>query len=249
MEPVNRKIMLIAVILAAFATFLVYVYIRNAAAKPEVVEYIDVYVAAKTMPAKYKITDADLKQIKITRELLNSKALLNKADIVGKRTKDSIIEGEQILRDRLLDGNKLSLAFNIPQGKRAISIIVNEQTDISHMLRPGDFVDVIAGFDEEQKEESDSRTVFPRITATIIQNVQVLALGQDQAVTDEKVKEPPKTVTLAVTPQEAESLAYASEYAVLRLALRPAGDNESANTTGVTRDDLVPRKGIRVLPK
>ena len=249
MESVNRKILIISLILAALTTFLVYLYIKNATTKPEVVEYINVYVAAKTLPAKYKIADADLKQVKVTREFLNPSAVLNKADIVGKRLKDSVIEGEQILRDRLIEENKMTLAYNIPEGKRAVSIDVTDRTNVSHLIRPGDFVDVIASFDAEQEDEPQNTIIRPRITKTVLQNIQVLALGQDQAVLEEKLKEGPKTVTLAVTPQEAENLVYVSEYAIIRLALRPADDNESVNTGGIIRKDIVPEKGVKTVPK
>jgi len=249
MESVNRKIIVISIVLALFTAFLVYLYIKNSTTKNEVVEYINVYVAAKTLPAKYKITDADLKQVKVTKEYLNSKAVLNKADIVGKRLKDSVIEGEQILRDRLIGESRLALAYSIPEGKRAVSINVNDQTDVSHLIRPGDFVDIIASFEKEDVEDAFNKTIFPRITRTIIQNVEVLALGQDQAIADEKIKEPPGTVTLAVSAEEAESLVYASEYAVIRLALRPVDDNGETNTKGIMRNDLTPGKGVLVVPK
>lgn len=249
MEPVNRRIILIAIIMALFTSFLVYIYIKKATTKPEVVEYVNVYVATKTLPPKHKITDADLKQVKVTREYLNSNAVLNKADIVGKRLKDSIIEGEQILRDRLVDENKMALAYSIPEGKRAVSINVNDQIAVSHLLRPGDFVDVIASFEKEEDEDGLNKTVYPRITKTIIQNAEVLALGQDQRIAEDKLKEPPKTITLAVDPQETEKLVFASEYAVLRLALRPADDDRNVNTQGILRNDIVPGRGVKAIPK
>lgn len=249
MESVNRKVILIAVVLALFTSFLVYVYIKKATTKPDVVEYISVYVAAKTLPPKYKITDADIKQVKVTREYLNSKAVLNKADIVGKKLKDSIIEGEQILRDRLAEEGKVTLAYKIPEGKRAVSINVNEQLNVSNLVRPGDIVDVIASFDKEEVEDATIKTVYPRITKTIVQRVEILAIGQEQTILDEKIKEPPQTITLAVTPQDAEKIVYASEYAVLRLALRPVDDEKDVNTPGIVRGDLAPNKGVYTLPK
>jgi len=249
MESVNKKIVLISVILAIFTSFLVYTYIRKMTAKPETVEYINVYVAAKTLPSKYKIIDSDIIQTKITRELLNSKAVLNKADIVGRRLKDSIIEGEQILKDRLVDDSKTSLAYSVPQGKRAVSINVNEQIDVSNLIRPGDYVDVVASFDKEEIEDASVKTIYPRITKIIIENVQLLALGQDQLVADEKISVLPKTITLAVNSQDVEKLVYASEYAVLRLSLRPVEDNKNLNTAGVIRSDVVPERGVKVLPK
>jgi len=84
--------------MALFTSFLIYIYIKKATTKVDVVEYINVYIAAKTLPPRHKIADTDLKQVKVTRDYLNVKAVLNKDDIIGKRLKDSIIEGEQILK-------------------------------------------------------------------------------------------------------------------------------------------------------
>ena len=248
MESVNRKVILIAIVLSIFTSLLVYIYINKATAKPDTVDGISVYVAARTMPAKYKIADSDIEQVKINGELFNIKAVTNKADIVGKQLKESIIEGEQILGERLVDEDNTVLSYGIPEGKRAVSINVNEQLAVSYLFRPGDFVDVVASFEKDEIVKAHETTVYPRITKIIIQNVEILSLGQDQVITDEKLKEIPKTVTLAVNIQEVEKLVYASEYAVLRLALRPADDNKNVNTQGIIREDF-PAKGSYTIPK
>ena len=249
MESVNRKVILISLIIALLTSFLVFLYIKKATSKADAVEYINVYAAAKTLPPKHKITNEDIKTIKVTREYLNSKAVLNSADIIGKRLRDRIIEGEQVLRDRLVDENNLALAYNVPEGKRAVSVNVNEQIEVANLIRPGDYVDVIASFEKDEIEDNAGKTVYPRITRTIIQNVMVLALGQDLYIIEEKPKELPKTVTLAVDPRDAEKLVYASDFAVIRLALRSVEDEENVNSQSVIRNDMVPDKGVKILPK
>lgn len=232
MGSVNKRVILIALILALFSSFLIYVYIKKATTAPDMTEYADVFVAARTMPSKHMITEADIKTVKVSRNYIHPKAILNKGDIVGKASIDSIIEGEQILSDRLVDGNNSALAFNIPEGKRAVSINVNEQTQVANLIMPGDFVDVIVSFNKED--------ISPAITKTVIQNIEVLALGQQQIISDKKPAELPKTVTLAVSLQEAEKLVYASEFGVLRLALRRVNDKSITNTTGAVKVNLVP---------
>jgi pilus assembly protein CpaB len=247
MESINKKVLAIALIMALFTSFLIYLYIKRVTTAPEVVEYVNVYVAAQTLPSKHKIMDTDVKEARVTREYLNPKAVVNKADIVGKRLKDSIIEGEQILNDRLVDESNMALAFNVPEGKRAVSINVNEQIEVANLIRPGDSVDVIASFEKEELDDAATKTVYPRITKTIIQNIKVLALGQQQVVADEKAMELPNTVTLAVTPQEAEKLVYLSEYATLRLTLRHVDDDTIIKTEGALRSDIAPERGVKVL--
>jgi pilus assembly protein CpaB len=249
MESVNKKIVLISLIMALITSSLIYIYIRKATSKSETVEKVSVCVAARSLSPRHKIENADVKQVEIAKEYLNNKAVLNKADIVGKRLKDSIIEGEQILRNRIVAEGKTTLAYSVPSGKRAVSINVNDQINVSHLVRPGDFVDIIASFEREEVEDAENKTVYPRMAKTVIQNVQVLAISQDQQIIDEKIKEPPKTITLSVDPHEAEKLVYISEYAVLRLALRPLDDDDKVDTQGVLRNDITGGKGATVLSK
>ncbi|MFZ5989752.1 MAG: Flp pilus assembly protein CpaB [Bacillota bacterium] len=236
MESVNRRVILISLILAVFTTGLVYLYIKKATTKPEVIEYINVYVAAKTMPAKHLIAEADIKQSRVTKEYLSSQAVLNKADIIGKRLKDRVIEGEQILRDRLVEEEDLTLTYSLPKGKRAVAVNVNDQIGVAYLIKPGDMVDVIANFTGSTNE--------PDFTKTVIQNVQVLALGQDMGAEEKKQAEPPKTVTLAVSPEEAEKLSFVTEFATIRLALRNVEDDANVNTDGVIKKDMAGQKGL-----
>jgi pilus assembly protein CpaB len=249
MESVNKKVVALALVTALFTTFQTFMYIRRATTKPEVVEYVNIYVAARTLPARYQITDQDLKQVKVTKEFINGQAIQNKADIVGKRLEDRVIEGEQILKDRLVDESNLTLAYEIPEGKRAVSINVDEQLQVANLMNPGDYVDIIATFQKDEMEDKGSKYVLPALSKVIIQNVKVLAMGQEMETVDKKGKELSKTVTLAVTPQEAEKLVFSSEFGTLRLALRAVGDDKSVVTPGVIRNDAAPAKGLTILSK
>lgn len=249
MESVNKKIILIAVFMALITTMLVYFYINNTTTTHEaVVPKISVFVAAKTLPAKHKITQGDIRQEKVAKEYLNSKAVQSENEILGRLVKDTIIEGEQILKDRLVSDNKTDLVYNVPEGKRAVSINVNEQIEVSNLLRPGDYVDIIASFEKEEVEDSNNKTVYPRMSKIVLQNILVLALGQEQTIAEDKTPEIPRTVTLAVTPEDAEKLVYITDYATVRMALRPVGDSGSVNTQGATRNDLIPGRNSKTIP-
>lgn len=243
MESVNKRVILISIILALFTTGLVFLYIKSATVKPDLVEYVDIYKAAKTLPAKHEITEADIVKDRVTKEYLNPDAALVKADIIGKRLKDSIIAGEQILNSRLVQEDNLTLAYNVPEGMRAISVNVNEQIEVANLIRPGDFVDIIACFAAESQGEGESNTTIPAVVETVIQNIQVLALGQDLTIEESKEMELPKTVTLAVTPKDAEKLTYVTEFATIRMTLRRTGDENIVSGVGVLKNDVMSGKG------
>ena len=251
MESVNKKVIFITIILTIVTSLLIYVYISKATAKPEsaAAEYVDVLVAANTLPPKHIIAETDIKLLKMEANKVNNKALSNKADIVGKRIKESILADEQIVPERVMDDNKSALSFSIPEGMRAVSVNISEQSFVSYLIRPGDYIDIIASFEMESIDEETRTVIFPRITKTVIQNLQVLALSQNTVVTEEKVSETPQTVTLAVSLQDAEKLVYASTYATLTMVLRQADDHGIIKTDGVNRQDVATGKGVYSVPK
>ncbi len=249
MESVNKKIIIAAIFLAFISTFLVYSYIKKATYIPETNNYSEVYVASNTLPQKHKIEESDIKISKVPPEYISPFALKDKKDIVGKYAEESIIEGEQILSDRLIDENNFTLAYKVPEGKRAVSIFIDDQSGVSNLIKPGDFVDVIASFDAEQVEEVSSIKKYPRIVKTVLQNTEVLAIGSELDVKPDENKKTLNTITLAVNIQEAEKLVYISNYSQLRLALRSVGDENTINTSGVIRQDLATDKGMIQVPK
>jgi len=104
-------------------------------------------------------------------------------------------------------------------------------------------VDVIATFEEASVDIGGSKIYYPKYTKAILQNVQVMGVGQNMQVIKEQDRKLPASVTLAVTLDEAERLVYADENGVLRLALKPAADNIRVQTNGVIKDDMVVPKG------
>lgn len=242
MEKANKKIIIIALVFSLITAVLIYIYITvNTKTDVPEKEYATVFVAAVTIPARSEIAESDVKQVKIAKELLSPNALTDAAEIVGKRTLESIIEGEQFRKERLADENSMFLSCIIPAGTRAVSINVTEHINVANLLRPGDFIDVIASF---EKEEENNGICYPRITKIVLQNIRVLATGQDMAAAAEKPDAAPATVTLAIKKEDAEKFVYASEYGVLKLALRPVGDNAQIQTNGVMREDVTGAKGI-----
>lgn len=249
MEKTNKKIIVIALLLSLITAVLVYVYISgySSTAAPDI-EYTTVYVAAKTIPARSIITSADIKQVNIAKELLSASAITDMKEITDKRTKESIIEGEQIMKERLADEKSMSLSYSIPEGMRAVSINVNEQINVSNLLRPGDFVDIVASFEKEEEDNGLITKFYPRMTKTIIQNMQVLALGQNVILSADKITELPATVTLAVKIEDVEEFIFASEYGTLRLALRPIDDKSENTSQGILRVDLTGTEGVYSKP-
>lgn len=243
MESLNKKILVIAIIMALVTSLLLYFYISGLESKAPDIEYIEVYAAKSEIPARTVVKDDMLVKVKFPKDAKFTMGLSDKSQIVGKLTKERIIKGEPILLDRLYTGEKTNMAFLIPKGKRAVTIAVNEVIEVGNFIIPGDYVDVIATFEEATSDIGGRKIYYPKYTKIILQNVQVLGVGQSMQVVKEEKKELPASVTLAVTLEEAERLVLADESGVLRLALKPAADNSIIQTNGIIKDDMVVPKG------
>ena len=118
----------------------------------------------------------------------------------------------------------------IPEGLRAVSIRVNAVSGISGFVSPGTKVDVIAVMNSAPSRGGSS-------AFTLLEDLEVLAIAQDM---DTPANEPTvvKTITLLVTPAQAERLALAANGGSLQLALRGYTDQHPAGTSGVSMADI-----------
>ena len=160
-----------------------------------------------------------------------------------------------------------SLSYVIPEGKRGISIEVSEVVSSGGLVLPGDYVDIIGVFDVNFVDGEEERTEQKYFSRIILQNIEVLAVAQTvvdtppeagtttgtdgettttdaegQRVRNTEADPEPKasTVTLSVTPQEAQLLFLAEENGVLRLAVRPYGDAAVEDIPFVAETELIP---------
>lgn len=165
--------------------------------------------------------------------------------ITGRVARD-IAAGEPVMKTALLGSAKGNfVAASLEPGMRAVAIEVSASSMVGGFLGPGDYVDVMLTYKESIKTENDDPSVKAMIdmnldklaTETILHNVKVLAVDQTaKRPEDDKVKVG-KTVTLAVSVQDAEKLALATDMGTLTLALRAVGDDKVVEKTWPTTSD------------
>lgn len=211
-----------------------------------------VVVAKQDIPAQSRLIGDLLEVKKLPADEVNSEAFTARSQVVNRITAKAIMAGEQILPSMVSGRAGESLAFTIAPGKRAVSIEVKEAVTAGGNVQPGDQVDIVGIFalDEDADVNAVLAVVAPggdavvtplgtdrNLTVTLLQDVKVLAVGQSLAKsaeetstratepeTDAEGRPKAKSVTLEVTPQQAQLLALADEYAVLRLSVRAFGD-------------------------
>jgi pilus assembly protein CpaB len=110
------------------------------------------------------------------------------------------------------------LAAILPQGMRAISTRIKEETGVGRLILPNDHVDVILTV-RSRRNGGDQVAAH-----TLFRNVRVLAIGQQIEAKDGKRLAEGNTATLELTPLQAEELAQANSLGEISLSLRSIAD-------------------------
>lgn len=219
----NKLILLLALVFALFTSFGAYKYLENLKDTYRTSgNFSQVAVAKTKIPAKTPITEQMLEFKEMPVEYIMPGAIVDAKDAVGKLSRGDIYPGEQVLSQKLIGKNDPAggLSFKVETGKRAVTIPVDNVSALHGLLGIGDHVDVLVTFDLPNEQNSTA-------TSTIIQNVPVLAVNKHLQGTS-GVKEDPSTVTLMVTPNQAQQIALAIQQGSVQLALRTPKDNNKA---------------------
>jgi pilus assembly protein CpaB len=138
-------------------------------------------------------------------------------------------QNEPVLDSKISgDDRAATLSAVIPLKMRAITIRVNDILGVAGFIIPGDRVDMLLTRENQGKKPE---------TTLMLQNVQILGIDQ-QASEDQDEPRVVRSVTIAVTPAQAQKTVLASSVGTITLALRNRGDADPARTTRITLADL-----------
>lgn len=254
MGKLNKKALIFSLLLTVICGVLLYGSFRNQQVPSEERPKMTIPVSVREIKVGEQVVTADIRMQEISVDSLPEGILSDSAAIEGLYAKDVILPGEPFREQRLVKKEELSLAYNLPDGYRAVSLFINESNLLSMQVMTGDFVDVIASWTMPTMEGSDVQ-----LTQTVLQNIEILALGPNRTL-DEKaglpnigvnsVEDMPRTATFAVTPEEAEMLVYNAQFSTFTLALRGTDDKEVIKTDGAVVTDMIPERfqSIAVMP-
>ena len=198
------------------------------AAKPEG----QVMVAAADISPGTIITKAMVKSATWPRELIPAKAADNPVQLEGRIINTPVSAGEPILLTRLApEGAAAGLAGLLTEGKRALSVRVDDVSGVAGFVHPGDHVDVLMEMAKPGSADHFSKT--------ILQNIVVLSAGQTWEQGRDEKPTVVNTVTLVLTTAQAEIMNLASNQGKIRLALRNRNDVAELATRGVDTSNLL----------
>lgn len=189
-----------------------------------------VVVAGRDIPMGTEIQPDMLESVAWSAEMKPSGAFERPAALEGRVVKTALLRGEPILENRLAPiGTRGGLSAVIAEGKRAISVKVNEVVGVAGFALPGTYVDVMVN-----AKDSDRNP----ISKIVLERILVLAVAQE-ANPDQTKPKVVSAVTLEVTPEQAEALDLARSIGSLSLVLRNQIDQMPTGTAGVRTSDLL----------
>ena len=200
-----------------------------------------VVIAEQDIPARTEIGPEMLSVIEVPGSLAVNGALASVELLIGETTRYPVVAGQQVTLAGVGSQNEDdSLVWVVGKGFRALAVEVDEIRGVGGLLLPGDRVDVISVFN------ADAAGVDSAVTA--LQDIEVLAVGQKtqealppakavdgaasgtstssgQRPADAEPQPEARTVTLALTPEQAQMLALIQEKGKIWLSLMPFGED------------------------
>jgi pilus assembly protein CpaB len=163
-------------------------------------------------------------------------AFTDPKDLDGRVAKTTITRGEPTLEGKLAPiGSRGGLSAVVGEGKRAITVRVNDVIGVAGFALPGNFVDIMVNTQEQASKSNDKDRVISKI---VLERILVLAVAQE-AGRDETKPKVVNAVTLEVTPEQAEQIDLARSVGTLSLVLRNQVDPNMGKTVGATKDSLL----------
>ena len=201
---------------------------------------VDIVLAKADIPSGKLISENMLYTQRVDKNSLPAEAATSVARVVDRISTVSIKEKYMIPVDKLVwpTTKETTLAAKTPIGKRAMTISVDNISSLLGMIKPGDYVDVIGVI--PLPVEVEGKQAAEPATVPLFQNVLILSVGTELGAGSEKESASrrkaseftPKEsaaplITLSLSPEEANILAFVKEQGKIQLILRSPGDAQT----------------------
>jgi pilus assembly protein CpaB len=231
MKPRTLILMIVAIVCGLAASYMTSRVIADRG-NQNTEEKVTVLVAKQNLPMATKITDPEklFEEKQFTKGEEPKKAIRDFDQLKGKFLNKPLSAEQFVTPDDVDDKNNGTLASMLQPGMRAVGIKVTTEDVAGGFVQPHTRVDIMSVI---QRSENETYAKM------ILQNILVLAVDQ-QAVRDpEKQAMIPTTVTVEVTPEQAEKLGLAMQLGRIKLTLRALGDEQKVTTRGVTPKQIL----------
>lgn len=230
-------VFVVAVVMGSGAAYLARTWLvqqqqMNASAPPRPSSHI--VIAAEPLAYGATVSAENVSEIPWFSDSLPEGAFATKDDLFkgGRRIVLSPLNrGEPILRSKVTGaGQRASLAALLDEGKRAVTVRVDDVRGVAGFVLPGDFVDVVMIADDAANRRQSYSDV-------LLEHVKVLAIDQ---VAGEAEGKPTvaRAVTLEVTTEQAQKILLATNIGKLSLLLGRPTDTASDSNRRIGESDI-----------
>jgi pilus assembly protein CpaB len=233
--PRGTIFLAVAVVAGLVATFGIHRYVSM---KTRVVEAPtrQVFIATADISPGTALSGSAVKAVTWPQAVIPPNCASSMRELENRVVKVPIPQGNPVLFSMLAPvGTAAGLSGILDDGKRALTVKVDEVAGVAGFVHPGDHVDVL--MDMPMKGQGQGQQ--EHFSKTILHDITILTTGQ---IWEQKGDNKPivvNTVTLELTPGDAEVLNLASNQGKIRLALRNRNNKTIAQTPGVTTSTLI----------
>jgi pilus assembly protein CpaB len=200
-----------------------------------------IVVASRDMPLGTRIHKSDIRIIEALDKTLPKGALFEEKEAVDRALLFPVAAFEPLTNFKLTsNGGADGIPSTIEAGMRAIAVQISDTSGVAGLIQPNSRVDVLF---------TRPGSMTEAITAVILQNVKVLAIGSKVSVNqilDPKASKMP-VATLLVSPEDAQKLELAKNEGKISLMLRnPLDQGANTELEPVNADSLDPMVSARL---
>ncbi len=228
--------LLITAGLALTAAYLVHTALQSKEESIQALRRNTVMVvgAARNLSPGERIDAAAVRLITWPRDQVPPGAFTGIQPVIGRVVKNPLTTNQPIVAAALLETERTGgvLPLMIPPGMRAMSIAVDDVSDMAGFVLPYSRVDVLVSVGIGGGPGAVPGAAG-EVSKIVLQNIKVVAVAQSLEAGLDQPRQV-KVVTLLVTPVQAERLAAASRLGTLTLAMRNFADQDLIATSGVT---------------
>lgn len=234
-SPATVTICILAILFGLGGAYALRVYLKEKPAPVVTLDQATVPIASLDLPAGRMITRGDIGlSLRRTMGTLPPHTMASPADVIGRVLSAPMKAGEPFQTTNLFpEGSGPSIASRIQPGMRAVTVPVDSLGTLGGHVRPGSIVDVL--FRSTSREDKQGFEEIPEVTVTLLEGVEVLAMGPDPLTTrpaaapqrntgsgDIASREPPKVfVTISCSADQSSKLRAVLGHGDLALTMQP----------------------------
>ncbi len=228
-------VLMLAIICGGAAAYGVLQLRRPASVVKAELEMAQILVASQYLAKGQTLTEKDVRVEPWPEKYRPKDAITEVSGIQGRVVLVPMVADDPVIQTKLAASDSESgLAGLLDKGKRAFTIQANTAaSNVAGFVRPGNIVDVLVHLRSNVNDDTGGGE-----TKTLLQAIEILAVDQVLDEATGKVSPDLKSVTLEVTPEQANALDCGQNAGQLTLSLRNPKDREPADTKSMTVQDI-----------